>query len=125
MNAHTPQPLRISELHLIAAVTEKAALAEADALLGDRGRMVVRKSGTEPLIRVMAEALAEAQMLTALGLVVDAVNAELARYETIKRFQVLSPPLTVESGLLTPTLKVRRSIVEKSRAHVIDAIYTR
>ncbi|MFN4183766.1 MAG: phosphoglucosamine mutase [Hyphomonas sp.] len=54
----------------------KAALADAEALLGDRGRMVVRKSGTEPLIRVMAEALDEELMQKALNHAVNAVNAE-------------------------------------------------
>jgi phosphoglucosamine mutase len=54
----------------------KTALSEAEALLGSRGRMVVRKSGTEPLIRVMSEALDEAQMLKALTLVAEAVKAE-------------------------------------------------
>ena len=49
---------------------------EADELLGERGRMVVRKSGTEPLIRVMAEALDEELMHRALSLVVAAVQAE-------------------------------------------------
>lgn len=53
-----------------------AAMKEAEALLGVRGRLVVRKSGTEPLIRVMAEALDEALMLKALALVADAVKAE-------------------------------------------------
>lgn len=54
----------------------KTALAESEAILGDRGRMVVRKSGTEPLIRVMAEALDETLMQRALSLTVNAVNAE-------------------------------------------------
>lgn len=52
----------------------RAALAEADAMLGDRGRMVVRKSGTEALIRVMAEALDEELMQKALGHVAAAVK---------------------------------------------------
>ncbi len=39
------------------------------------GRMVVRKSGTEPLVRVMAEALEHGLMKDALKLVVDAVKS--------------------------------------------------
>ena len=54
----------------------KAALAEADDMLGDRGRMVVRKSGTEPVVRVMAEALDKDLMQRALSRVVTAVEAE-------------------------------------------------
>jgi long-chain acyl-CoA synthetase len=42
---------------------------------------------------------------------IDRVNAELASYETIKRFRVFAQPLTVQDGLLTPTLKVRRKQV--------------
>ena len=33
----------------------KALIAEAEQEFGERGRLVIRKSGTEPLIRVMAE----------------------------------------------------------------------
>ena len=54
----------------------KAAMAEAEAMMGEKGRLVVRKSGTEPLIRVMAEALDETMMKTALNAVVEAVQAE-------------------------------------------------
>jgi len=54
----------------------KAAIAESEALLGEKGRLVVRKSGTEPLIRVMAEALEEGLMKQALTDVVKAVEAE-------------------------------------------------
>ncbi len=37
------------------AETVKAAIADGEARLGDRGRLLIRKSGTEPLIRVMGE----------------------------------------------------------------------
>lgn len=53
----------------------KTALAEAEAILGDRGRMVVRKSGTEALIRVMAEALDDDLMQKALDHAVAAVES--------------------------------------------------
>ena len=54
----------------------KSAIARAEATMGEKGRLVVRKSGTEPLIRVMAEALEEPMMKEALAEVVEAVQAE-------------------------------------------------
>jgi len=54
----------------------KAAMVEAETMMGEKGRLVVRKSGTEPLIRVMAEALEEGMMKKALHDVVEAVQAE-------------------------------------------------
>jgi phosphoglucosamine mutase len=54
----------------------KSAIARAEANMGEKGRLVVRKSGTEPLIRVMAEALEEPMMKQALAEVVEAVQAE-------------------------------------------------
>ncbi|KCZ85094.1 phosphoglucosamine mutase [Hyphomonas adhaerens MHS-3] len=53
-----------------------SAIARAEAEMGEKGRLVVRKSGTEPLIRVMAEALEEDMMKQALDDVVEAVEAE-------------------------------------------------
>ncbi|HEY4240088.1 MAG TPA: AMP-dependent synthetase/ligase [Kofleriaceae bacterium] len=54
---------------------------------------------------------------------VDAVNAELARYETIKRHFVVEAPLTVEDGTLTSSLKMRRKAVyERLRAR-FEALY--
>lgn len=81
LRVFTPAPqkltnIRYSGANPLESDRVKAALAEAESLLGNRGRMVVRKSGTEPLIRVMAEALDEAEMLKALALVADAVKAE-------------------------------------------------
>jgi long-chain acyl-CoA synthetase len=54
---------------------------------------------------------------------IDKVNARLARVEQIKRFCVLSRPLSVEEGELTPTLKVRRKVVSENFAAEIDELY--
>ena len=53
----------------------KAVIADVEARLGKTGRLVIRKSGTEPLIRVMAEAEDEAEMLSAVKDVADKVRA--------------------------------------------------
>jgi len=53
----------------------------------------------------------------------DAVNATLASWETVKRFALLEDDFTIQSGELTPTMKVRRKIVEEKRRAVIDKMY--
>jgi len=54
----------------------------------------------------------------------DKVNALLASYETLKRFGVMEPALSIESGHLTPTLKVRRKrVYETFRTH-FEALYS-
>jgi long-chain acyl-CoA synthetase len=54
---------------------------------------------------------------------VGAVNATLARFETVKRFALLPEPFTIASGELTPTIKVRRRTVEQRHAATIAALY--
>jgi len=54
---------------------------------------------------------------------VDEVNASLPRWETVKKFTILPRDLSVEAGELTPSFKVRRKIVEKQFADVLDGMY--
>jgi long-chain acyl-CoA synthetase len=54
---------------------------------------------------------------------IDRVNSELASYETLKKFAVFSQPLTVEAGLLTATLKVRRKKVYEAYRDQLEALY--
>jgi long-subunit acyl-CoA synthetase (AMP-forming) len=54
---------------------------------------------------------------------VDAVNSNLANVEKIKRFTVLPNDLSQDGGELTPTLKVKRKVVNEKYADQIQAIY--
>jgi long-chain acyl-CoA synthetase len=54
---------------------------------------------------------------------IDAVNQKFARIEQIKRFAILPRDLSQEEGELTPTLKVKRSVVYKKYAPDVDALY--
>ena len=54
---------------------------------------------------------------------IAAVNADLARFESIKRFAIIDAPLTVENGLLTPTLKVKRKAVTARFLSAFEALY--
>ncbi len=47
----------------------------------------------------------------------------LARFETPKKVALLEHEFTVESGELTPTLKVKRRVVEKTYKSVIDELF--
>jgi long-chain acyl-CoA synthetase len=55
----------------------------------------------------------------------DEVNVDLAQFEKIKRFALLPKDMTIEGGELTPTMKIRRKIVEQHWAHVIEQLYAR
>ena len=48
---------------------------------------------------------------------------ELASYETPKKFLLLPEDFTVESGEMTPTLKVKRRVVQKKYAKEIEELY--
>ena len=50
-------------------------------------------------------------------------NSHLASFETIKSFAILDRDFTVASGELTPSLKVKRKVVEERYKDVIDALY--
>jgi len=54
---------------------------------------------------------------------VDRVNSQLARYETIKRFAILPRLLEVEKHELTPTMKIRRQVVEEHFKDLLDGLY--
>jgi long-chain acyl-CoA synthetase len=66
--------------------------------------------------------MSEAQQLIQEAL--DRVNATLARPETIKRFAVIDTEFSIERGELTPSLKIKRRVVERHYAAVLDALYT-
>ena len=55
---------------------------------------------------------------------VDELNTRLNRWETIKRWDLLDHDLTVESGELTPSMKVKRNVVETNYQDRIDALYS-
>ncbi len=53
----------------------------------------------------------------------DEVNKSLAKYETVKQFAILPVDLSVDAGELTPSLKVKRKVVEKKYAGLLDKMY--
>ncbi len=54
---------------------------------------------------------------------IDAATPQLASYEKIKKIAVLDHDFELEAGEITPTLKIRRNIVERKYKDIIDSLY--
>ena len=59
----------------LADASVQAVIADAEARLVGKGRLLIRKSGTEPLVRVMAECEDEGMLRQVVGEIVEAVEA--------------------------------------------------
>lgn len=71
----------------------------------------------------VATAGANQEVLTALDRAVNRANEAVSRAESIRKFEVLTTDFTEANGYLTPSLKVKRSLVLKDFAPTIDHLY--
>jgi long-chain acyl-CoA synthetase len=65
----------------------------------------------------------DARVVKAYQTIVDGVNAVLAHFETIKRLRVVPEEWSVEDGALTPSMKLKRRVVEARYAKEIGEFY--
>jgi len=66
----------------------------------------------------------DADLVAEIDAAVQNANSAVSRAEQIKKFSVLTTDFTVESGELTPTLKLKRNVVTSAYADDIEALYT-
>jgi long-chain acyl-CoA synthetase len=123
----------IAPKNIEAAIKESPLVSEA-VVIGDRRKYLVAlvtlddaaaaawlagKGAAAP-----AGGLHESREIEAeLQRVIDDVNNKLARVEQVKRFTVLSRQFGIETGELTPTLKIKRKIVNQNFSREIEAMY--
>jgi long-chain acyl-CoA synthetase len=69
------------------------------------------------------ELLAEPAVRRLYDEIVDGVNRTLARYEAIREFRLIATTLSVEGGHLTPTMKIKRRVIDQEFAGTIAEIY--
>ena len=70
-----------------------------------------------------AEAAKNETIIKNIQKYINKVNAGLARFETIKYFRLLPDNFSIETGELTPTMKVKRQVVNEKYKHIIDSMY--
>jgi len=125
----------IAPQHLEGKLKQIAAVSQAVAV-GDRRAYVVALLTLDPA-RLAAEAekagspartpedAARCPAFKAyLERQVDEINRGLARYESIKKIALLPKELSVETGELTPTLKLKRRVIHERHKDTIEALYT-
>jgi long-chain acyl-CoA synthetase len=92
-------------------------------IVPDRAAIARLTGATGSSPAAFAADLERPDVLTAFQAIVDAVNAPLAQFERIKKFKLVSDEWTIASGILTPTLKVRRRNVETQYREVLEGLY--
>jgi long-chain acyl-CoA synthetase len=122
-----PQPIE--------AVLKRSPLVAEAVLLGDRRKYAavlivpdfaalerrLKDLGRPPGTR--EDLIHRPDVLALYQEIIDALNRELSQFERIKSLALLPTEFTVESGELTPTLKVKRKVVEQKWRDQIEALY--
>jgi long-chain acyl-CoA synthetase len=54
---------------------------------------------------------------------VDTANEQLPRYMQIKYYRVLAAPFSIEGGEMTPTMKLKKRVIEDKYKDLLDSMY--
>jgi long-chain acyl-CoA synthetase len=73
--------------------------------------------------RTPSELINHPRILDLMQRQVDSLTEGLAQYERVKRVALLENELTIDGGEMTPTLKVKRRVVDEKYRDVIDCLY--
>jgi long-chain acyl-CoA synthetase len=122
-----PQPIE--------AILKRSPLVAEAILLGERRKFAaallvpdfpalerrLKALGRPPGTR--EELVTRADVVSLYQEIVDSLNRELSQFERIKRIAILPAEFTIEAGELTPTLKVKRKVIEERWRETIEALY--
>ena len=107
------------------------------AILGDKRKFpAVMVSPNFPLLEEWAreneipfssreELIANPKVQALYEGIVEGINQNLARFEKLKRVLLVADEFTADNGVLTPTLKLRRRVIEERYRKQIDDLYAR
>jgi long-chain acyl-CoA synthetase len=86
-------------------------------------RAYTQHKGIREGVGTPAEMCRNARILDLMQRQVDAACSDLSKYERVKRIALLEHELSIEGGELTPTLKVKRRIVDEKYRDAINRLY--
>ena len=121
----------IAPKNIESALKDQPLVGEA-VVIGDRRKYLTALISLDPdAVKNWSEARgiaadtahASAELEAEIQAWVDEINKDLARVEQVKKFAILARPLSIEHGELTPTLKVKRNIVNAHFSSEIEALY--
>jgi long-chain acyl-CoA synthetase len=69
------------------------------------------------------ELVSDSQVTALYGQIVREVNGTLANFETIKRFRIVPEEWSLDSGELTPSMKLKRRVITAKYAKTVDELY--
>jgi long-chain acyl-CoA synthetase len=74
-------------------------------------------------VKLGGETVEDKKILETVRNHVDALNSELASFEQVKKFTVISREFSIADGEMTPTLKMKRNVIEQRFKGLIDSMY--
>lgn len=87
----------------------------------EAARMLVERQGV--IVHSDKEAMRHEVVFHAIQRDIDRVQHNFSKYEKVRKFAIVEQPFSVENGEMTPTLKIKRHIVEQRYAQEIEAMY--
>jgi long-chain acyl-CoA synthetase len=110
----------IAPKNIEAAIKELPLVGEA-VVIGDRRKYLTALVTLEPgaAAKVPGE-----QVRSSIQAKIDQVNQSLARVEQVKKFAILERPFAIDTGELTPTMKLKRKVIAQKYAREIEAMYS-
>jgi long-chain acyl-CoA synthetase len=110
----------IAPKNIEAAIKELPLVGEA-VVIGDRRKYLTALVTLEP---TAADKVAPEQRRSTIQAKIDQVNQQFARVEQIKKFAILERPFGIDTGELTPTMKLKRKVIAQKYAREIEAMYS-
>jgi long-chain acyl-CoA synthetase len=93
------------------------ALIAPDA---DAAKAYARETGAKPDLVELAK---DQGFRHRIGEAVKRANANLSAIERIRKFEIMTEPFTVDNGLMTPTLKLRRPHIIERHGELLESLY--